>query len=312
MRTHGFRVRRMESEADWWRVRSLLVDTLLLAGPGFNWEVRRWDGNRFHREGGPELAERFRRFGLWETDDGLLVGIAHSEGSRGDLQLNLNPAYRAQIEGEMVAWAEEHLAVSGSDGVPTLEMSVIEYDTPRQRVLAERGWVKGEWDSVVRRMYLQSQMIPAVSLAEGYRLRTTRPGDRKDCLRMAEVLCAGFDRPGFHTAEEYWNFSTLSPSFRHDLNLVAEAPDGSFAAHVGLTFDQANRYAVFEPVCTHPEHRRKGLAQQLMFEGLHRLRALGAQIVEVGTGTAEAANALYESIGFSEAHRCFTWRKTVA
>lgn len=47
-----------------------------------------------------------------------------------------------------------------------------------------------------------------------------------------------------------------------------------------------------------------------MREGLIRLRALGAVDVFVGTGDRLAANRLYDSIGFSEAQKCFAWRKT--
>ena len=91
--------------------------------------------------------------------------------------------------------------------------------------------------------------------------------------------------------------------------MVAEAPDGTFAAHVGVIYDEANRRALFEPVSTHPSHRRKGLAQALMFEGLHRAKALGAAEITVETGDAAPANALYNSIGFTEAYKGYAWRK---
>ena len=100
-----------------------------------------------------------------------------------------------------------------------------------------------------------------------------------------------------------------APLFRKDLHLVAVAPDGSFAAHVGMTYDEANRRGLYEPVCTHPDHRRHGLAQALMFEGMHRIKALGARQLTVETGDALAANRLYESLGFTEAYQAYPWRK---
>ena len=93
---------------------------------------------------------------------------------------------------------------------------------------------------------------------------------------------------------------------------MAEAEDGSFAAHVGCTYDEANRRGIFEPVCTHPEHLRLGLARSLMLLGLQRFKALGATDVFVDTGDQVAANALYEAVGFTEAYRGSTWRKTGA
>jgi len=64
-----------------------------------------------------------------------------------------------------------------------------------------------------------------------------------------------------------------------------------------------------EPVCTHPDHRRKGLAQALMQEGLLRLRDLGALEASVDTGNMLPANRFYDSIGFTEAYRGYAWRK---
>jgi ribosomal protein S18 acetylase RimI-like enzyme len=124
---------------------------------------------------------------------------------------------------------------------------------------------------------------------------------------MAALLNAAFGRT-VHTAAEYRTFATASPSFRHDLNLVAEAADGSFAAHVGLTLDEVNGHGIIEPVCTHPGHRRQGLARALILEGLKRLREQGAITCSVETGDMEPANALYRAIGFTEEYRGHAWR----
>ncbi len=97
--------------------------------------------------------------------------------------------------------------------------------------------------------------------------------------------------------------------FLNELNLVMVAPDGSFAAHAALNYVGAIGYAIFEPVCTHPDHRQRGLAKALMLEGLRRVRDIGARIVEVSTGDADAANALYDSIGFTEYYKAYAWKK---
>jgi len=78
---------------------------------------------------------------------------------------------------------------------------------------------------------------------------------------------------------------------------------------VGLTWDPANRRGIFEPVCTHPDHRRRGLALALMRGGLLRLRALEAAGAYVESGSGEPANALYDAVGFTEAYLGHYWRK---
>jgi mycothiol synthase len=235
-----------------------------------------------------------------------LVGAVHPEG-RGDAYLELHPDFRF-LEEEMIAWAEEHLAVPGGDaGQCELEIYAFEYDAPRRRLLEKRGYKKMPHGDVIRRLRFGNRPLPERDLAPGYLMRATRPGDENDCQSIADVLNASFGRT-IHTALEVHNFMANSPSFRHDLNLVAEAPDGTFAAHVGVTYDETNRRGIFEPVCTNPDHRRNGLARSLMFEGLHRLKALGATDVYVSTGDAVPANELYESIGFTEAYKGYAWR----
>lgn len=299
--------RAFQNEEDWWRVRRLLIETFPISGAGFNWEIRHWDGNRYHCDGPSWDFEQYKDFHLWETEEGELAGVAHLEGND-DLQLQIHPRFR-YIEEEMIAWSEENFAAHNQDGKRQLQICVFEYDAPRQWLLEQRGYEKMTYGWILRRMRLCNQPIAQPKIAEGYVMRTTRVKDEEDCQRIATLLNIAFERPNFHKREEYYNFITRSPSFRRDLNLVAEAPDGSFASHVGLTYDPANRFAIFEPVCTHPDHRKKGLAQNLMLEGLHRLNAIGAKIVEVGTGDSPAANALYNSIGFTEVYKAYYWKK---
>jgi predicted N-acetyltransferase YhbS len=295
-----------EGEKDFWRVRRLLIDTTRITPIGFNWEVRRWDGKRFHNPDG-ELAEDFvTKIRLWEDED-RLVAVVHPEGS-GDAQLQVHPDYR-HLEEEMIAWAEVNLAADGEGGARTLNLFVNDYDAGRRRLLAERGYAECAWGGVTRHLRLGRQPLATPQIAPGYTLRTTRSRQSlADSQAVADLLNAAFGRTS-HTAQEIQVFTRLAPSFRPDLDLVAEAADGTLAAYVGIAYDPDNRLAIFEPVCTHPEHLRRGLARTLMQEGLLRLRALGAQDVIVGTGDMIPANRLYDSIGFTEAYRGHGWEK---
>jgi GNAT superfamily N-acetyltransferase len=81
-----------------------------------------------------------------------------------------------------------------------------------------------------------------------------------------------------------------------------------FNTYAGIPYAEVNRLGIFEPVCTHPDHRRRGLARSLMREGILRLRSMGAVEAIVDTGDMEPANALYDSLGFSEAHCGYAWQ----
>jgi ribosomal protein S18 acetylase RimI-like enzyme len=301
-------------DADWRAVRDLLVRTHGAQGPGWNWDIRRWDGMRFHREA-PVIADHLAAvIGCWEDAAGRLVGAVHPEGG-GDPFLELDPGWR-HLEPQMLAWAEAHVART-TDARRTVELFAWDWDEPRRALLVARGYTQrasGGWLRVLRvgawpRAVARGAADPA--LAAGYGLAETSEATLEvDASRMATLLNAAFGRTA-HTAAEYRTFMTGAPAFRHDLNLVAVAPDGSFAAHVGVYWDPVNRHGVFEPVCTHPDHLRRGLARALVLEGARRLEALGAVTAAVDTGDMEAANAFYRSLGFHEEHRGHDWRLEV-
>ncbi len=301
--------RSCRDDEDFWRVRRLLVETYPITPTGFNWEIRRWDGYRFYNSN-PDLDPRWKELvHLWETKDGKLVGVVHPEGT-GDAHLELHPDFR-HIEEDMIEWAQDNLASPVQDGhVRKLCMFLSEYDSFRYRLLEEFGYEKTTSSEVQRRLRFGNKFIPPAIIPSGYVLRTTRPDDQDDCQRIADLLNTAFKRD-FHTAEEYRVFSAKAPCFHHNLDLVAVAPDGSFAAYVGVPYIEENRYGVFEPVCTHPDHLRKGLARSLMLEGFRRLKTLGAVDVYVGTGDQIAANELYNAIGFTEAYKKSMWQKVM-
>lgn len=299
--------RPIHGEDDFWQVRSLLLETYPITPPDFNWDIRRWDGSFFHHDE-PGWDPRWnKQVRLWETEDGRLVGAVHPDGG-GDAFLQLHPDY-CHLEEEMIAWAEDHLATPTEDGKQRqLHIFAYEYDSPRRRLLEQRAYEKMPWGGVIRRLRLGNKPLPQPVMAEGYTLRTTRSGDNDDCERVASLFNAAFNRD-CHTAKEICSFWAASPSYRRDLELVAEAPDGSLAALAGMIYEEVNRFGLFEPVCTHPDHRRMRLASALMFEGLHRVKALGAVEVYVATGDMVPANRLYESVGFTEVYQGYTWRK---
>jgi ribosomal protein S18 acetylase RimI-like enzyme len=295
--------RQYRDAQDFWRIRQFLIETFPALPFATNWEPRRWDGRRFHHDADWFEDWATKHVRMWETGDGQLVGAVFPEGA-GDANPQVHPDHR-YLEGEMLAWAEQTLPIAAADGAYQVEVFALDSDDTRRKALEARGYAETDDGGVVRRMRLDGR-LPDKTTVGGYVLRPLRWADDDESQRIADVLNAGFGRT-LHNALEFQLF-TAAPDFRLDLHLVAEAPDGSFGAFVGLTYDEANRRGIVEPVCTHPDHRRRGLAAALLIDGLHRIVGLGAAEAQLDTGMAVAANAFYESVGFTEAHMGHVWR----
>jgi ribosomal protein S18 acetylase RimI-like enzyme len=104
------------------------------------------------------------------------------------------------------------------------------------------------------------------------------------------------------TVESFTNVQAAWP-YRTDLDCVVEAPDGSFAAYCLAWLDDANDVGELEPVGTHPDHRRRGLASAVCRFAHQRLREEGATRAIVYSIAGSDATTLYESIGMREHSR---------
>ncbi len=94
--------------------------------------------------------------------------------------------------------------------------------------------------------------------------------------------------------------------YRDDLHVLVEAPDGTLVATAIIWFDPVSRTAEFEPVGTHRDYRRQGLATALMWHGMHQARAAGADtmlVACVGSNARPAARELYFGVGFTPLSR---------
>ena len=292
---------------DYDQIVHLLKETMPLAPVGFNWDIRRWEGKCWYdpdENGNPDWPNNSQ---VWFTASGKLIGLVHPDGI-GYPYLEVHPDYR-HLEAEMIDWAEAHLTETKKDGSGRqIHFSVFEYDAHRQRLLAERGYEKMSYGGVIRHLRFGQMPLSQPELAPGYTLRTTNPEDPNDAQQIADLLNAAFKRT-FHNGAEYQQFTRRATCFHQELDLVAVAPDGCFAAYVGVPYDQFNRRGMFEPVCTHPDHQQKGLAKALMQEGLLRLKQRGAQAVVVETGDMIPANRLYTSMGFTEIYKGYDWKR---
>ncbi len=138
--------------------------------------------------------------------------------------------------------------------------------------------------------------VEQATLPPGFGFRTAAEAGPKAAVRAHVDAWA----PSTYSAEGYEGVRRTA-TYRSDLHVLVEAPDGTMAASTIMWLDEANKTAEFEPVGTHPAYRRLGLGTAMLLHGMHLARDAGATHMTVTCSGAPGhpeARGLYYGVGF--------------
>lgn len=238
-------------------------------------------------------AESESRRLLWAEDGSCVAWAVVEEGSA--LAFLVHPD-RPELLDEILAWAAAETTSSLDSDLHTIA------------TLERHGYARCPPESPFF-VHLGHDLrnLPEPIAPSGFRLRTM--GGDEDLDRRVAVHRAAW-QPSRVTVESYHRVMQAFP-YRGDLDCVAEAPDGTFAASALFWLDEETGVAEVEPVGTDPRFARRGLAAAVCLYGLHRLRDHGAERAIVharGDPAYPAPKSLYESIGFREHARSLAFQ----
>jgi GNAT superfamily N-acetyltransferase len=246
---------------------------------------------------------------LWSCDDALVAWawaylphqVRRSDGSVKDitgayLGYQVHPGHAALVD-EVIGW----YAVVAAD----IERTVM----PRAAdQFALKRWAAhgyqtdpaslgdtGSWTQLNERDLAD---VEQPVLPDGFRFRTADEAGPEAAVQAHVDAWA----PSTYTAEGYADVRRTA-TYRGDLHVLVEAPDGTMAASTIMWLDEANKTAEFEPVGTHPDYRRLGLGTAMLLHGMHLAREAGATHMTVGCLGAPGhpnARGLYYGVGFRE------------
>jgi ribosomal protein S18 acetylase RimI-like enzyme len=216
------------------------------------------------------------------------------------VRVDLAPDRQRSIRDGIIGWLDQAVSAGNADAAgdhsPARPTAWAADGWPEADDLRDRGFVPA---GTVLTQFVQSvdHLVREPALPPGYAVRgLTGPSE---IPARVEVHRAAFG-PSKMTVEKYELLVTLD-HYAYDRDLVVVAPDGSFAAFTMCWLDPEAAIGEFEPVGTHPDHRRLGLGRAVNTAGLRRLRELGARDVMVFSERSNAASeALYRSVGFRE------------
>lgn len=298
-----------QTEKDYWRIREFLREVSLCNDRhDFSWSLLRWDYWRWH---GIENMFHFQLQDVitrWEVN-GKIVAMLNPEGM-GEAFFQIHPVFRAEVSmAEMLDVAENKLSRTNDDGKTELVIWINAEDEAAKALFTKRGYARSNWKAEHMRRRVLTQPVPDLLSPNGYTVRAL--GDESEHPARSWLSWKVFhpDEPDekYEGWEWYKNVQRV-PLYRRDLDIVAVAADGEFAAFCTVWFDDVTRTAVFEPVGTHPDHQKRGLGKAVMSEGLRRAQKLGATLATVSSYST-GAHALYESMGFTDVDILEPWIK---
>jgi predicted N-acetyltransferase YhbS len=295
----GTAVHQYKRSLDFHRVGQFLVDTYQVGTHHENWLQPRWEYMHYH----PDLDEAaLGRIGLWESD-GKVVAVAHYELALGEAFFQVHRDF-AYLKPEMLEYAEAHLSLKADNGRRKIVVWVNDFDTGLESLVRARGYQLVEGAKECWSVLEITDPFPPINLPVGFRLQSLQ--DENDLNKLDRVVYRGFDHPGEPPRDGVAGKKKMqsAPNYRKDLNIIAVAPDGTYAAYCGMWQDHVNKVAYVEPVCTDPDYRCLGLGTAVVLEGIRRCGLEGARIAMVGS-----EQPFYLSMGFKKLFDINLWTR---
>lgn len=239
---------------------------------------------------------------LWFDAGNHMIGYALVDHYN-NLLFEFEPqAFTLEIEAEIIALGIACIqrAMQEEGETLTLDASCRASDTEKIAFLTRHGFEQQEGYSVYMVRPLD-QPIPAPQLPEGFAIRHVLGEEEVEALVALHRAAVGTEHM---TVEERLAMMSV-PEYNAKLDLLAVAPDGRLVAYCMCSISEEENAATgrkegyTDPVGTHPDFQRRGLARALMLTGLQALKQRGMDFAVLGTsGENIAMQRTAESVGF--------------
>jgi ribosomal protein S18 acetylase RimI-like enzyme len=153
-----------------------------------------------------------------------------------------------------------------------------------------------------------AEPIPEPQLPQGFIIRPVSGTQEAEAIASTHRAAFGTEYMTIENRLAIMNTSEYDPS----LDLVAVAPDGTIAAYCTCSVNETNKEGSTDPVATHPQFQRMGLARALLLTGMKILKERGMETACLGTSGANLAmQKTAESVGFHVDFRVLWFEKKV-
>lgn len=262
---------------------------------------------------------------VWQ-DDNHLIGFAAvwvlppGDNHSGFLWCNVHPKARgSNLETQLLAWSEQRMReVAHERGVcVNLRASARATHHYRVSLLEQHGFTIDRYFYRMTRPL--TEPIPEAQFPVGFSVRhVNRDRDAEAWVAMFNESFV--DHWNHHpvTIEQFMH-ETAEPDYNPELDRIAIAADGTFAAFcAGQIYKADNRRSGrnegwINVLGTRRGFRRLGLGRAMLLSGLQQLKAIGVETALLGVDSENPSGALrlYESVGFSKLYTSIAYAKKV-
>jgi ribosomal protein S18 acetylase RimI-like enzyme len=246
---------------------------------------------------------------LWRDADARLAGYALVDVRYCNLYWDIHPeATGLGLVRDIVAWASQYLpqgrrAWGLSTEDLTLDASCRSNDTERIALLGSLGF-EALPDRSLRLTRRLAEPLPPPSLPPGFWIRPVVGEQEVEALVLLHRAALTTENLSIEDRLSWMR----TPDYDPDLDLVAVAPDGQLAAYCFCSISREDNARTgrnegyTDPVATHPDFQRRGLARALLLTGMRLLRQRGADWAVLSTlGDNTAMQRAAQAVGFEVA-----------
>ncbi|MFB8789799.1 MAG: GNAT family N-acetyltransferase [Potamolinea sp.] len=275
-----------------------------------------WDLQGFFDSPNVDKARDLR---FWKDSTGKLIGFGQllisqqKDEISSYLYFDVHPTWHGEIiETEILQWSEQRMHEIGKDCTLPIKLHTCSRDDKiLRRVLLERQGFTTERSFLTMACSLNQDFCSS-SLPSGFRLQQL--SWEQNIEAWVELFNESFI--------DHWNHQDLTvatardefknQSYLPELNLIAVAPDGTFAAFcLGYINWEENarsgrKEGWIKLLGTRQNFRKLGLGKAMLIAAIKQLKAMGIEQVKLGVDAQNLTSAtrLYESVGF---HPVNTW-----
>ncbi len=281
---------------EYFEMRDLLVESYRISKKPLNWWIGRLDNWRFASfinklEENPKYFQENAH--LWRNEKGELIGFFISEDGKSYFEIQVHPEYRF-IEKEMLEWILENWAQT-KEKIVTCIYSLNE---DRIKLLTELGFENNGLEAIDFRydtsIYATNEVIDSDFHFETF-------SEKYNYENHIETQRIAFGRTKDQLDREWFETKCLAPGYSSDWDFIVVDSKGEHLAFCVAWLDEANKIAEIDPVGTHPDFRKRGLAKAVITNCFIELQRNGIKKAQI-LGFTDVTKKLYKSLKPAEEH----------